>query len=92
MFCPKPSQSVCSVLLILTLHNPPGKPWQVQETLGLVGFLYGLETIAVTAVLLPNKGLSWNFGINDWWGFRQLHTDMSGHQCHASGLWQEKEN
>lgn len=45
-----------------------------------------------TSVLLPNKGQSWNFGISDWWGFRQLHTDMSGRQRHASGLWQEKEN
>ncbi|KAM7230289.1 hypothetical protein CapIbe_019006 [Capra ibex] len=45
VFCPKPPPpSVCAVLLILMFSGPPGKPGQVQETLGLVGFLYGLET------------------------------------------------
>ncbi|XP_027813551.2 transmembrane protein 42 isoform X2 [Ovis aries] len=45
VFCPKPPPpSVCAVLLILMFSGPPGKPGQVQETLGLVSFLYGLET------------------------------------------------
>lgn len=48
VFCPKPSRSVCLVLLILTLHNPPSEPWQVWETLGLVGFLYGLQSCCLT--------------------------------------------
>lgn len=45
VFCPKPPPpSVCAVLLILMFSGPPSKPGQVQETLGLVSFLYGLET------------------------------------------------
>lgn len=45
VFCPKPPPpSVCTVLLILMFPGPPSRPRQVQETLGLVSFLYGLET------------------------------------------------